>query len=527
MVNYTPEIPDFPKINPFLPCYGKFDLTTYIQGASDYEIMANLVQLYNTTAIGYNKVEKLSIDTVTAFNQLQDFVNDIFKDPDLNNTLQTVLTNMFSNGTMQKYLTPLLGYVTPEMFGAIGDGITDDTSAVQQAFDYVTTNKLNAVYLLNYYKCDGNITVENAGELTITGINMNKSRILMNNSVLTFGGDNKTNELRVNNITVNGNIPSGKTPLVIKNITNVTFQNCNFAESGKYLMTFDHADLVFIDHCTFAGSNAENVWLPCSGIEVLASNPIRVSNCNIWNMNTFIDVKGPNRTVSITDSWIEFIIKIINVENLINNLGFCLNHTIHNCNITYSPQGNHTTFEDAAIINYNNLKPGFNIVCTVSNNHIIYYNNSNIKHLISVTKTPEQTQFICTDNVLFTPLHTVKAYFVELDAAQFKLIKWSGLNIDIANACNIPSAVKFYNTSAQVGGSISVSSEMSLSDYTLWSGDGRMYYRTGDVAKTIIASDASYTIENINASSATTLDVANKLHDLIEVLYRSTIIRVP
>lgn len=77
-VDYSPEIPSFPTVNPFLPCYGKFDLTTYIQGASDYEIMANLVQLYNTMAKGYNAVEKLSTDTATAYNQLQNFVNDFF-----------------------------------------------------------------------------------------------------------------------------------------------------------------------------------------------------------------------------------------------------------------------------------------------------------------------------------------------------------------------------------------------------------------------------------------------------------------
>lgn len=78
MVNYSPEIPDFPTVNQFLPCYGKFDLTTYIQGASDYEIMANLVQLYNTMAKGYNDIQKLSTDTTTAYNQLQNFVNDFF-----------------------------------------------------------------------------------------------------------------------------------------------------------------------------------------------------------------------------------------------------------------------------------------------------------------------------------------------------------------------------------------------------------------------------------------------------------------
>lgn len=147
-VDYSPAIPDFPVVNPFLPCYGKFDLTTYIQGASDYEIMANLVQLYNTMAKGYNDVQKLSTDTVTAFNQLQAFINDVFAQPDLNQTLQNVLTNMFENGTMQKYLEPLLGYVTPEMFGAIGDGIADDTDAFQHAVD----NGYNISLISNKYK---------------------------------------------------------------------------------------------------------------------------------------------------------------------------------------------------------------------------------------------------------------------------------------------------------------------------------------------------------------------------------------
>lgn len=99
MVNYSPEIPEFPTVNPFLPCYGKFDLTTYIQGASDYEIMANLVQLYNTMAKGYNDVQKLSTDTVTAYNQLQDFVNNTLGNQA--NIINAKLNEMLNNGTLQ------------------------------------------------------------------------------------------------------------------------------------------------------------------------------------------------------------------------------------------------------------------------------------------------------------------------------------------------------------------------------------------------------------------------------------------
>lgn len=45
----------------------------------------------------------------------------------------------------------LKDYVTPEMFGAVGDGIADDTSALQDAIDYASTNKCG-VYLSKKYK---------------------------------------------------------------------------------------------------------------------------------------------------------------------------------------------------------------------------------------------------------------------------------------------------------------------------------------------------------------------------------------
>lgn len=128
MADYSPEIPDFPIVNPFLPCYGKFDLTTYIQGASDYEIMANLVQLYNTMAKGYNDIKQLSLDLHKAYKQLEDFVNTYLTSEEFKNNIKNVLDEYYNNGQLQKLLATV--YSQSPAFGiAYGEeyfGIKED-----------------------------------------------------------------------------------------------------------------------------------------------------------------------------------------------------------------------------------------------------------------------------------------------------------------------------------------------------------------------------------------------------------------
>ena len=131
--NFTPDIPNFPSVNPFLPCYGKFDLTTYIQGASDYEIMANLVQLYNTMSKGYNDLITLTTNTANAQKKLYDFVNDIFTDPEIKQALNDVIMHMAANGTLVKYFSTVSNMVTPEMFKTEYD--IDDTNSIKKAIN--------------------------------------------------------------------------------------------------------------------------------------------------------------------------------------------------------------------------------------------------------------------------------------------------------------------------------------------------------------------------------------------------------
>lgn len=73
-----------------------------------------------------------------------------------------VTTVMDGSLTYKKLVTGTLGFVTPEMYGAAGDGVTDDTDAVQAALD---SGKY--VYLRNIYAVSRTLTI--APYTTING----------------------------------------------------------------------------------------------------------------------------------------------------------------------------------------------------------------------------------------------------------------------------------------------------------------------------------------------------------------------
>ena len=97
--NFFPDVPQFPSMGTFQPVYGKFDLTTYIQGASDYEIMAFLVGKYNACLEAYGNITKLSTDTITACKQLQDWINSWFTNLDVQEEINNKLDRMVADGS--------------------------------------------------------------------------------------------------------------------------------------------------------------------------------------------------------------------------------------------------------------------------------------------------------------------------------------------------------------------------------------------------------------------------------------------
>lgn len=102
--NFFPDVPVYPEMGTFQPVYGKFDLTTYIQGASDYEIMAFLVGKYNACLEAYGNITKLSTDTITACKQLQDWINSWFDNLDVQEELNKKIDSMVQDGSFQLLL---------------------------------------------------------------------------------------------------------------------------------------------------------------------------------------------------------------------------------------------------------------------------------------------------------------------------------------------------------------------------------------------------------------------------------------
>lgn len=70
--------------------------------------------------------------------------------------LALVLRESVYSGSVGEYLHKAVLYLTPEMFGALGDGISDDRKAIQDAIDkaneiFLTSGKMVDLYIAGFH----------------------------------------------------------------------------------------------------------------------------------------------------------------------------------------------------------------------------------------------------------------------------------------------------------------------------------------------------------------------------------------
>ena len=141
----------------------------------------------------------------------------------------------------------LKDYVTPEMFGAVGDGETDDTSAVTQAF---ASGKPLFFSQFKTYRLTDDITFHQS-------VDFNSATILLDGcSLIVDDGLSSQNHYGFGIIIKNGFFIGDNTNTIIKiqHSTKTTIEDCSFKDFliGIYIVTgYEHN----IDSCRFIGSD--------------------------------------------------------------------------------------------------------------------------------------------------------------------------------------------------------------------------------------------------------------------------------
>lgn len=197
--------------------------------------------------------------------------------------------------TYKKLLTGTLGYVTPQMYGAKGDGSTDDTRAIQDAIN----SGYNVFFPKATYVCDtinitGNNLIINGGNSTLlfgdqTGFILSTSVhdvVICNiNSICEFEKDSESD----------GNIHIG----IESGITNEKFVTYN----------------IYVYNCNFIGG--------IGGVSATSVKNITIENCNFYD---FVYV-APN------EAWGYGIL-----------LSSCIDVTIQNCDFKMGAYGRHDIY---------------------------------------------------------------------------------------------------------------------------------------------------------------------------------------
>ena len=112
----------------------------YDDSLSYYELLNKVVNYLNNLIKDTSTLEDNYQLLYDAFVLLQKYVNTYFNSLDVQEEINNKLDQMVCDGTFGRLLANYLPFVTPQMFGAKGDGTTDDTDSIQAAIDAGETN---------------------------------------------------------------------------------------------------------------------------------------------------------------------------------------------------------------------------------------------------------------------------------------------------------------------------------------------------------------------------------------------------
>lgn len=214
-----------------------------------------------------------------------------------------------------------------KLYGAAGDGVTDDTSSIQDAIDACSIGGGGVVYFPpGIYVIIGGLSVDyssgSASQIDFLGTGKHTSRLLLSASgtedLLTFDcWRTAARSFRIDGLGFSLSSGTGGNGIVIKNGSRGEISNCyvyGFSSGAGVKMDADtgkNSDLNRIVG-TYIGACQDGVWLDCSGVSSSYCDAHMISGCRIVS-NTQYDIRctntggiaGKANAHFIGDTWVQ------------------------------------------------------------------------------------------------------------------------------------------------------------------------------------------------------------------------------
>ena len=259
---------------------------------------------FNKVLAQWKAMQKNFDNLQDAFNDLKNYVEDYFKNLDVQDEINKKLDDMIKDGTLSEIINTAIGndYISIKNYGCVGDGVTDDTDGITKAINYcIANNKILFIPLGDYViKSDlpnlpEHFTIR--GVTTGNKINGYASRII----------DLRTSVTPLLNLVNTGTVGGSIEDVVFDDKNHVPGKTCIYKNRGGWsffinrcsFFSYDTAlhligDDGRINDCQFAlcGSNTKIANNPNYCIVLDQSNEKRFNGCHFEHSRFMIHILG-------------------------------------------------------------------------------------------------------------------------------------------------------------------------------------------------------------------------------------------
>lgn len=361
-----PTIPDFPT----LPDFGQMitqacEVVASVRGIP-YDFNGTL-SLENKFVVLFKTVKEMfdaQDELVKSYKSLYDFINNYFTNLDVQKEINIKIDALLADDSFWAKLNQLLPFVTPEMFGAVGDSVTDDYSAFQNMIDHAIQYGKEIYCYRKTYKLSDRLFV--TGKISFHGGN---ATLLFNGTDgIIFNSETRSRECIFENFTIDG-ISAGKVGMRFTNYVNSVVQNIWFYNMLGTGILFDGENFeTKIDMINFnATTFAENIGINCSSTDIIFS---RINGVNI---KTFIINNADGNMYTDCHAWLA-------------NSSFFAGSLFADCKIS-------ALFEKCIVDTY---ETGFKIKSIASNRFVScnWLVNTDLYNKLTANKVPTFIEFI-------------------------------------------------------------------------------------------------------------------------------------